>query len=165
MLPSPAQTPLSLHPSPGTAPRRPSFHSMHSQLKKIYTTDMLSVICGHWQLLGRDQVPGAGRWAGGCPQQQVHILRRLVTSPALAVPAAHRENTLERRGGSMIPGVLLLLGALGTSLTPGKSGPHRASDKARGRGRAPWLHLVLSSSRRPRLGGGRPAPRETFLGL
>lgn len=50
MLPSPTQTLLSLHPSPGSSPMGPSFHSMHFQLKKIYTTDLSPVICG-WQAL------------------------------------------------------------------------------------------------------------------
>lgn len=70
MLPSPKQTPLRLHPSPGSAPRGPSSHSMHSQLKRIYTSDVLSVICG-WRALavtrGGTKSQGRGGWAGGCP--------------------------------------------------------------------------------------------------
>lgn len=67
----------------------------------------------------------------------------------------------------MTPGALLvlLLGAVGAPLAPGKSGPQRGSDRARGRGPVPRPHFVLSSSRSPRLGGGGPTPRETFLGL
>lgn len=71
---------------------------MLSQLKTIYTTEVLSVICG-WRALavawGGTKSQGRGGWAGGCPQQQVHIPGRLVISPALA----NRANSLSNAAG------------------------------------------------------------------
>lgn len=60
---------------------------------------LLSVGGGHWQLFGAGSSPRGG--AGGlaaAPQQQVHILGRLVTSPALATPVAHGANSLNAPG-------------------------------------------------------------------
>lgn len=126
MLPSPTQTPLRLHPSPGSAPRRPSFHPMHSQLKKIYTTDVLSVICG-WRALavawGGTKSQGRGRWAGGYPPTTGAHSWAPRHFPCTGCPGCSPSEHTELRGGSMIPGVLLLMGALGASLAPGKSGP------------------------------------------
>lgn len=170
MLPSPTQTPLRLHPSPGSAPRGPGLCSTLSQLKTIYTTEVLSVICG-WQALavarGGIKSQGRGGWAGGCPPITGAHSWAPRHFPCAGCPGDSPSGLTERRGRAMTPGalLLLLLGVLGAQLAPGKCGPQRGSDRARGRGRAPRLHSVLSSSRRPRLGGGGPTPRETFLRL
>lgn len=125
MLPSPTQTPPRLYPSPGSSPRRPSFHSMHSQLKNIYTTDVLSVIFG-WRTLavawGGTKSQGRGRWAGGCPPTTGAHSWAPSHFPCTGCPGGSPSKHTELRGGSMIPGVLLLLGVLGASFAPGKSG-------------------------------------------
>lgn len=167
IFPSPTQNPLRLHPSPGSAPRGQGLHSMLSQLKTICTTIYtLSVICG-WRALavawGGTKSQGRGGWAGGCPPTTgAHFW-----APRHFPCAGERSEVTELRGRAMTSGalLLLLLGALGAPLAPGKCGPQRSSDRTRGRGRARWLHSVPSSSRRPWLGGGGPAPREAFLGL
>lgn len=48
---------------------------------------------------GRIKSQGRGGWAGGCPQQQVHIPGLLVTSPVLAVPVALGAKSLSEPPG------------------------------------------------------------------
>lgn len=147
MLPSPKQTPLRVHPPPCSAPRGPSFHSMHSQLKRIYTNDVLSVICG-WRALavtrGGTKSQGRGGWAGGCPPTTGAHSWAPRHFPCTGCPGGSPNELTEQRGQAMTPRallLLLLLGALGASVTRGKSGLQRGVTGPRS-----WMGTMASLS-------------------